>query len=118
MQLATPNDRYTNVPYCYGSWLDNTLSNIDIRNNVYTLKYIFKNADQKLYIDGTLKKSSAKGTPGNCELRLSASDSGHRAMNRIYWAKLYKGDTLVRDFIPVRDSFNVPAMYDQVSGKL
>lgn len=37
---------------------------------------------------------------------------------RIYRAKFYDGDTLLRDFIPVLDWNDVPCMYDKVSGQL
>ena len=37
---------------------------------------------------------------------------------KIYYAKLYDNDVLVRDLIPVLDNDYVPCMYDKVSGEL
>ena len=39
------------------------------------------------------------------------------AKAQIYSAKIYDNDVLVRDFIPVLDSNNVPCMYDKVEHK-
>lgn len=38
------------------------------------------------------------------------------AKERIYYCKIYEGDTLVRDFIPVLDKTNVPCLLDKVTG--
>ncbi len=37
--------------------------------------------------------------------------------NRLYYCKVWDGDTLVRDFIPVLDMDDVPCMFDKVSGE-
>ena len=34
---------------------------------------------------------------------------------KLYYAKIYKNDVLIRDMIPVLDANNVPCMYDKVS---
>ena len=36
---------------------------------------------------------------------------------RIYYAKIWEGNTLVRDFVPAKNSSNVVGMYDTVSGQ-
>lgn len=36
--------------------------------------------------------------------------------SKIYFFRMYKSGTLIRDFIPVLDYNNVPCMYDKVSG--
>lgn len=36
---------------------------------------------------------------------------------RIYYAQIWDGDTLIRDFIPALDMNNIPCMYDKVEGK-
>lgn len=35
---------------------------------------------------------------------------------KFYYCKIYDGENLVRDYIPVLDSHNVPCLYDKVSG--
>jgi len=37
---------------------------------------------------------------------------------KVYYLRAYDNDVLIRDFIPVLDNSDVPAMYDQVSGQL
>lgn len=44
--------------------------------------------------------------------------SNYIAFCRIFSAKIYKDDNLVRDFIPVLDKSNIACMYDKVSGQL
>lgn len=34
---------------------------------------------------------------------------------RIHWCKIYDGETLIRDFIPVKDSNLVPCLYEKIS---
>lgn len=49
-----------------------------------------------------------------------ANSSGSVAklgQNRLYYCKVWDGDTLVRDFIPVLDMDDVPCMFDKVSGE-
>lgn len=49
-----------------------------------------------------------------------ANNSGSVAklgQNRLYYCKVWDGNTLVRDFIPVLDSNDVPCMFDKVSGE-
>lgn len=36
---------------------------------------------------------------------------------RIYYTKIYDGDNLVRDFVPVIDSSGIPCLYDKVEDK-
>lgn len=44
--------------------------------------------------------------------------SGHeKAKMRLYYCKIYDNDTLVRDYIPVIDSSNIPCLYDKVEDK-
>ena len=38
-------------------------------------------------------------------------------MNQLYYLKVYEGETLIKDFIPVRrEDTDVVTLYDQVSG--
>ena len=39
------------------------------------------------------------------------------SIGRIYYAKIYDNDVLVRDMIPVLDAFGTPCMYDKVENK-
>ena len=43
--------------------------------------------------------------------------SGSGLNGRIYHLQIYESDTLVRDFVPVLDTNDVPCMYDKVSGE-
>ena len=40
------------------------------------------------------------------------------ASSKVYGSKMWQGETLVRDFIPVIDNNDVPCMYDKVTGEL
>ena len=60
------------------------------------------------------KESFANNTQ---ELCLFRGRNVSHAGNRIYYAKIYDGDTLMRDFVPVRVG-STGYMYDKVSGQL
>ena len=76
-----------------------------------------------LNVDGT---SSVSGTntdersTGNIYVfcGTQAGQIGYFSKMRLYYFKMYFGDTLVRDFIPVLDWNMVPCLYDKVSNKL
>ena len=38
-------------------------------------------------------------------------------IGRLYYCKIYNGDTLVRDFVPVIDGSNIACLYDKVEKK-
>lgn len=40
-----------------------------------------------------------------------------KAKGRLYYCKIYNGDTLVRDFVPVIDGSNIACLYDKVEKK-
>lgn len=40
-----------------------------------------------------------------------------KAKGRLYYCKIYDGDTLVRDFVPVIDGSNIACLYDRVEKK-
>lgn len=55
----------------------------------------------------------------NVNLALFGSTSSNRRISntKLYSAKIYNNDTLVRDFIPAKNSSNVVGLYDLVSGQ-
>lgn len=44
-------------------------------------------------------------------------ENGNPFIGRIYYAKIWDNDILIRDFIPVIDGNNIPCMYDKIEGK-
>ncbi len=94
-----------------------------------THTYILDAITQKSYMDGVecsmLYPSQTTFEPFDCEMNywLFARNSNDAsiisyASIKIYSFKMYNRDTLVRDYIPVLDFNNTPAMYDKVSGQL
>lgn len=78
----------------------------------------------KLYIDGTLKKEftldSTINHTGDFTDYLFASrntSSTSKLVGKIYEAQIYENNILQRNFIPAADPFGRPAMYDTVTGK-
>ena len=59
-----------------------------------------------------MRSSSTRSTVNN-----NGSPRASQSGIRFYWAKIYSGGTLVRDFIPVRKN-GVGYLYDKVSGTL
>ncbi|MCM1294743.1 MAG: hypothetical protein NC311_04235 [Muribaculaceae bacterium] len=53
--------------------------------------------------------------------RLNSKDSNTVAPDwftgKIYYVKIWDGDKMLRDYIPVLDSDGIPSMYDRVSGR-
>ena len=52
------------------------------------------------------------GNANNEESSLSNVDG-----NKVYWLKIYDGDNLVRDLIPVLDKYNVACFFDKLNNK-
>ena len=74
----------------------------------------FDGSQAEATIDGVTvsRKGSRSGL-----LYIGSSASSYPSYCRIYKARVYEGDVLVRDFIPVLDKDNVACMYDNVSGE-
>ena len=54
------------------------------------------------------------GTSSSTRIRADKGDDGQK---RIYWLKIWDGQTLVRDFQPCLDSSRRPCLYDRVSAQ-
>lgn len=84
---------------------------IELKNNILTLG----NGD---------KITTEQGSPSNyANWRLfnfySAMGSvSAKAKVRFYGCKIYEGDTVVRDVIPVKDKFGIGCIYDKITDKL
>ena len=86
--------------------------------------HIFKADANKIYIDSTETSGlNWNSVPTGQRIRLFATayngnfDSSRISYAKIYYCKMYKGDTLIRHFVPVeRNSDNVLGMLDIVNG--
>ena len=90
--------------------------------NVHTFKIDAVN--QTWAIDNSTGTFSSVGSfTGTNSIYLFARHSGsntyaNKPVNaKIWYCKIWDGDTLIRDFIPVLDKDNVPCMYDKVEDK-
>lgn len=74
------------------------------------------------YVDGTkiadLNTTTDFTTSGTMMLFGFTGLGRNYLIGKMYYCKIWDGDTLVCDFVPVLDNSGKPAMYDQVSGKL
>lgn len=52
------------------------------------------------------------GTSSSTRIRADKGDTGKK---RIYWMKIWDGQTLVRDFQPCLDASSTPCLYDRIS---
>lgn len=71
--------------------------------------------------NGTWNGSFLVTTMGNVLLYSMPYGTGHATWNlsaRIYSAKIYDNDILVRDMVPVLDSDGIPCMYDKVTNQI
>ncbi len=70
------------------------------------------------FIDGNLIGTVGGNAfqSGKIYILSNGTDSSNaKGVFRIHWAKIWKDDTLQRDFIPVLDSNGIPCLYDKVS---
>jgi len=101
-----------------GDWMS---TGVTADTYVHILK--INSSNLGVYLDGTLKntRTSRPSVTANDKLRLFScgtwADNGSNLNGRIYYAKIWSNDTLVRDFIPVRVG-QVGYMYDKVSKQL
>ena len=77
----------------------------------------------EFYVDGTLVGSTSY-TAFQCSYNLAIfaflnsgnqGSSGEQLQGRMYWFKLYDDGTLIRDFVPCKNSSNVYGAYDLVN---
>lgn len=90
----------------------------------HTLRFHSKTTNNQCIINGVVEKtySSNKftsrrdififGTSSSTRVKPNKGDDGTK---RIYWMKIWDGQTLVRDFQPCLDASSTPCLYDRVS---
>lgn len=90
----------------------------------HALKFHSKTTNKQCIINGVVEKtySSNKftsrrdififGTSSSTRVKPNKGDDG---IKRIYWMKIWDGQTLVRDFQPCLDASSTPCLYDRVS---
>lgn len=93
-----------------------------IFSNVNIVKTILKDGEQKIYINNELEYENnlSQSFSINNSIYLFASNNGtvitNKLVGKVYYAKIYDNDTLIRDFIPCyRNSDNEVGMYDLVN---
>ena len=88
-----------------------------IANTKYRVQSTISDSFSTLNINGTEHTTTGTYSVGNEEIGLFGQnyDTGS---NRIHMCKLYKGNTLVRDYIPVIDENNIGYMFDKVTHTL
>lgn len=86
-------------------------------------EYILSNSQSGAYINGNLIKSyntatfSSKHSMFLFGLNQNGTVEYRKFIVRLYYCKIYNGDTLVRDFVPVIDGSNIACLYDRVEKK-
>lgn len=90
----------------------------------HALRFHSKTTNKQCIINGVVEKtySSNKftsrrdififGTSSSTRIKPNKGDDG---IKRIYWMKIWDGQTLVRDFQPCLDASSTPCLYDRVS---
>ena len=96
------------------SWTKNQKYHKTIEANNGTLTVITDGVSQSATYTSTLyKKSSIALFACKCDTKFSNSGS----YAKVYQAKIYDNNVLVRNYVPAKDSSNVVGMYDLVEGK-
>lgn len=102
-----------------GNRYTDTDINVDLRNDVHLLDVKVREAN----VDGFSLTNSANLNYNSSAIPIylfTLNDSG--SINRyskvkMYSFKIYEGDVLQRDYIPVLDKMGVPCLYDKVEDK-
>lgn len=94
--------------------LGSTITFGNAYDEIVDVACVFDGSKIDATIDGVTKSRSGARSGS---LYIGAANSTYASYCRIYSAKIYKDDVLVRDFTPVLDSNNVACMYDNVSGE-
>lgn len=86
-------------------------------------EYILSNSQSGAYINGNLIKSyntatfSSKHSMFLFGLNQNGTVEYRKFIGKLYYCKIYNGNTLVRDFVPVIDGSNIACLYDRVEKK-
>lgn len=90
----------------------------------HALKFHSKTTNKQCIINGVVEKTYSSneftsrndififGTSSSTRVKPNKGDDG---IKRIYWMKIWDGQTLVRDFQPCLDASSTPCLYDRVS---
>ena len=90
----------------------------------HALKFHSKTTNKQCIINGVVEKTYSSnnftsrrdififGTSSSTRIKPNKGDDGTK---RIYWMKIWDGQTLVRDFQPCLDASSTPCLYDRVS---
>lgn len=90
----------------------------------HTLKFHSKTTNKQCIINGVIERTYSSnnftshrdififGTSSSTRIKAQKGDDGTK---RIYWMKIWDGQTLVRDFQPCLDASSTPCLYDRVS---
>ena len=81
-----------------------------------TIHTMMVNQPQVILDGSSYTVSGIKGTANNENITLFHGNVGSNL--RLYYFKIYDNGILVRDFVPVLDPWNVPAMFDKANNKL
>lgn len=129
--LGTPNNSYMyvygcrgdnshSITFCGGSGVNCRFGNQTVVNTTQndTLYTVIQDKN-KITINGVSNNYGTVSdftTPTNLYL-MRADTTGYDLIGKFYYCKIWDGNTLVRDFIPVRIQ-QTGYMYDRVSGQL
>ena len=111
---------YTN--FYFGLGAQNLTTSVTRDTNVHTFVLDAKN--KTCSIDDTTNSFTSSGRVDSTRniylfARHATGDYANKPCNaKIYCCKIYDNETIVRDFIPVLDWNDKPAMYDKVTGQL
>lgn len=74
--------------------------------------------DGKVFIDGVELFTVPAGSAASAPLQIfkNPEGNGHYFIGRLYWLKLYKNGEIYRNYIPCKNSSNVPGLYETVEG--
>ena len=90
----------------------------------HALRFHSKTTNKQCIINGVIEKTYSSneftsrrdifilGTSSSTRVKHNKGDDGTK---RIYWMKIWDGQTLVRDFQPCLDASSTPCLYDRVS---
>ena len=125
------NDRFFPVHWNWkkivrtlGSW-DGTKSTSATVGTRYLARATLKNGEQSLHVDGTAISAAAGTASSSVSTGLSMylfaanidGSASQKISARIYSAKIWNGDTLVRSFVPCEDENGEACLWDFVSGR-
>jgi len=92
-------------------------------NTIYNIRSSLLQNEQKIIVNGSeiISKNIIDNYNLNLNLYAFAMNKNGVAANfsraRLYKLKLYFGDSLVRDYVPVIDSDDVPCLYDKIENR-